>query len=284
MSQQTPKVLIVGDYWHSDFRTLILNSACATTLVSTDQLSDEHLTDPSFDLAVLVAARRDQFSHEWVETIRGKLAPTPLVAMLGSWCEGEQRSGEPWPGIQRVYWHQWRSRFDFFLKQLAADQVCDWHLPATANHADTVSNPNLENACEITEHELVVGVSAVSEMHYQMIADALHFFETKPFWIERRQRQDSAIEQPPLIVVDGDSWSLELETRIDWLRNDLKIDSPIVQLLNFPRRSDLPALHAAGITEVVSKPFQLSDLALAIKRAKMTTGLLSDCDLSKTQH
>lgn len=273
MSPPTPKVLLLGDYWHSDFRTLIANPACMTTLVPTEQLSDEHLADASFDLAILAAARRDQFSHEWIETIRGKLAPTPLIAMLGSWCEGEQRSGEPWPGVQRVYWHQWRSRFDFFLKQLASDQICDWHLPATANHADGVINPNLKNAFGISEHEGVVGVSAVSEMHYQMIADALQVFETKPFWIEHQQWEDSAMKQPSLIVVDGDSWNQELKSRIDWLRKDLKIDSPIVQLLNFPRPSDLPALHAAGIIEVVSKPFQLSDLALAIERAKVPSSL-----------
>ena len=81
------------------------------------------------------------------------------------------------------------------------------------------------------------------------------------------------MKQPSLIVVDGDSWTQELKSRIDWLRIDLKIDSPIVQLLNFPRPSDLPALHAAGITEVVSKPFQLSDLALAIERAKVPNSL-----------
>jgi len=269
MSPQVPKVLLVGDYWHSDFHTLISNPACVTTLVQTEQLSDNHLADSSFDLAVLAAARRDQFSHEWVEAIRCKLAPTPLVAMLGSWCEGEQRSGEPWPGVQRVYWHQWRSRFDFFLKQLASDQICDWQLPATANHADGAINPNLKNAFGTSEHELVVGVSAVSEMHYQMIADALQTLKTKPFWIEHRQWKNSAIKQPSLVVVDGDSWSEELNFRIEWLRNDLEIHSPIVQLLNFPRPSDLPAIHAAGITTVVSKPFQLSDLALAIERAKM---------------
>ena len=124
-----------------------------------------------------------------------------------------------------------------------------------------------------SEHEPVVGVSAVSEMHYQMIADALQVFETKTFWIEHRQWEDSAMKQPSLIVVDGDSWNQELKSRIDWLRKDLKIDSPIVQLLNFPRPSDLPALHAAGIIEVVSKPFQLSDLALAIERAKVPNSL-----------
>lgn len=272
MSPQAPKVLFVGDYWHSDFRTLIANPGCVATLVPTEQLSDEHLSDSSFDLVILAAARRDQFSHEWVESIRSKLAPTPLVALLGAWCEGEQRSGEPWPGVPRVYWHQWRGRFDFFLKQLASDQVCDWQLPATANQADGVMNPKLATAGIVSDGEIVVGVSAVADMHYQMVADALQVFGAPHFWIEHRQLEVSAFERPSLIVVDGDTWNQDLKARINWLRKDLSINAPIVLLLNFPRPSDLPRLHAMGITEVVSKPFQLSDLAMAVERVNRGVG------------
>ncbi len=273
MSPQPPKILFVGDYWHSDFKTLTANPACVARQVPTEQLSTEHLSNSSFDLVVLAAARRNQFSHEWVESIRSKLAPTPLVALLGSWCEGEERSGEPWPGVQRVYWHQWQGRFDFFLKQLAANQICDWHLPATANQADGVINQNLKDTLGAVDQNLTASVSAVSAMHYQMVADALQFFGAKPVWIEQgqgpRQGQGdgSGSKHADLIVVDGDSWNQDLKSRIDWLRNDLAFHSPIVLLLNFPRPSDLAELYSMGITEVISKPFQLTDLTLAAERA-----------------
>ena len=161
MKTKPTKVLLTGDYWHSDFRAVLTSMDCVTTLVPTEKLSDEHLSDASLDLMVLAASRRDQFPHEWVESIRGKVSPTPLVALLGTWCEGEQRSGESWPGVQRVYWHQWQSRFAYFVQQLRADQPCDWQLPATANLADSVKNADATSTYKTTSPNLVIGVSAV---------------------------------------------------------------------------------------------------------------------------
>ena len=264
------KVLITGDYWHSDFRALIPKMDCVTTLIPADKLSDEHLVHGSFDLIVLAASRRDQFSHAWVESTRGKALPTPLVALLGSWCEGEKRSGEPWPGVQRIYWHQWQNRFDHFIGQLASDQVCDWQLPATSNHADSAMNFTSNRRAEVADGQLMIGVSAVSDHHYQMIDDASQTIRAETCWIEREHLDESTVTKLSLIVVDADSWNNDVKARIEGLRSDLKADTPIVLLLNFPRESDLPAVHAMGILEVVSKPFQLSDFAMAIERAVET--------------
>ena len=217
MNKKNTKVLISGDYWHSDFRTLLPSMDCVTTLVPTEKLSDDHLTDASFDLIVLAASRRDQFSHEWVESIRSKASPTPLVALMGTWCEGEQRSGEPWPGVQRIYWHQWEGRFARFVEQLAADQVCDWQLPATANDADSVLN------FDSTYHDsnLIVGVSAVSDIQYQMVDDASQTAAAKTVWLEGEHVNPADIEQLSLVVVDADSWDRNVQARIHWLRNYL---------------------------------------------------------------
>ena len=264
MTTKQTKVLLSGDYWHSDFRSLLPSMNCVTTLVPTEKLSEEHLADASFDIVVLAASRRHQFSHEWVESIRGKASPTPLVALMGTWCEGEQRSGEPWPGVQQVYWHQWQNRFDRFIQQLTSDQVCDWQLPATANHADSVVN---FDSTSVSTSRLTVGISAVSDMHFQMLADAAQTVAAKTVWIEGQHFHPAVLDQLSLVIVDADSWNHDVQARIQWLRTDLKIDTPIVLLLNFPRQSDLQALNAVGISEVVSKPFQLSDFALAVERA-----------------
>ena len=267
MKTKPTKVLITGDYWHSDFRSLLPSMDCVTTLVPTEKLTDVHLTDASFDLIVLAASRRDQFTHEWVESIRGKALPTPLVALMGTWCEGEHRSGEPWPGVQRIYWHQWQGRFARFVEQLASNQVCDWQLPATANNADIATNFDLKNITEAYNSDLNVGVSAMSDTHYQMIVDASKKISTNIQWLEREQWAASTPQEISLLVVDADSWNQHVQARIQWLRQDLAIDAPIVLLLNFPRQSDSAAVKASGISEVVSKPFQLSDFALAIERA-----------------
>ena len=71
---------------------------------------------------------------------RSAAAPGPLariVGLLGSWCEGEVRSGRPWPGAMRIYWHQWPGRWHAELDRLRG--ACPiWGLPLTAGDEDRV--------------------------------------------------------------------------------------------------------------------------------------------------
>ena len=92
------------------------------------------------DVALVVSrrSRRDQIEPETVEFLRKKFAGIPIVNLLGSWCEGETRSGNPLPGVIRVYWHQWNGQYGKFVSQLKANQITDWHQPPTATIGDRV--------------------------------------------------------------------------------------------------------------------------------------------------
>ena len=99
-----------------------------------------------------------------------------------------------------------------------------------------------------------------------MINDASQTVAAKTIWLEGQQ-WDATINEPlSLVVLDADSWNEDVQARIRRLRSFIDSNTPIILMLNFPRQSDLPALNAIGISEVVSKPFQLSDFALAIQR------------------
>ena len=70
-------------------------------------LADEEI---AVDVIVVAQAYPGQFSGEALDRL-SRLAPLArVVGLLGSWCEGEVRSGRPWPGAVRVYWHQWPAR------------------------------------------------------------------------------------------------------------------------------------------------------------------------------
>ena len=58
------------------------------------------------DLIVLAQTRPGQFSADEVDRLRRATPSARLSGLLGSWCEGEARSGTPWPGVMRTYWHQ----------------------------------------------------------------------------------------------------------------------------------------------------------------------------------
>ena len=68
------------------------------------------------------------------------------------------------------------------------------------------------------------------------------------------------------MCVVADSWTAELEKRIEWLGSEIP-DVPFVLLLNYPRQTDSESILAAGVSAVISKPFELQDLKAAISEA-----------------
>src|SRR5688572_29710508 len=54
----------------------------------------------------LAQSRREQFGADCIERLLRAAPLTRVVAIVGSWCEGETRSGVPLAGAHRVAWHQ----------------------------------------------------------------------------------------------------------------------------------------------------------------------------------
>src|SRR5206468_630467 len=52
-----------------------------------------------------------------------------VVALLGSWCEGETRTGRPLSGVQRLYWYDFPAWWRRQLQLHAANRCPDWARP-----------------------------------------------------------------------------------------------------------------------------------------------------------
>ncbi len=127
------KILTTGDYCHAEFRGLI-GGISNVTLVPLRRIETHDESD--YDLIVVAQSHPDQFTADEIEALQAKYPLTPVVALLGSWCEGESRSGNPWPGVVRVYWHQWQGRLDLFEQQLESTGYSSWHEPRIATVGD----------------------------------------------------------------------------------------------------------------------------------------------------
>ncbi len=254
------KILLTGDYWHRDFQN-VLKGFDAVTLVSIDKIAT--LADESFDLAIVAQSRPGQFPEEKIEFLQSRLGNTPLVAILGSWCEGELRTGTPWPGVIRVYWHQWEGRFRKFVEQLDSQGITDWHAERTFTPADRILRPS--KARSRTKIE-VVGVSSWTQTQFEMLRDAIQSFGWDSKWIERCTWDAHATQFCNPICVTADSFSAELENRVRWLHSEFP-HARFVMVLGFPRTQDVENCSRLGISQVVSKPFELDDLRVAIENA-----------------
>ncbi|MEL7500520.1 MAG: hypothetical protein AAFN77_23210 [Planctomycetota bacterium] len=284
------RVLLTGDYWHEDFRTILQEMSVAVTLQPIETLiapetSEADVERPSVDLVLIAVSRPDQFPPETIEKLCQAFAPTSVICLLGSWCEGELRSGSPPPGIPRVYWHQWGGRFQRFQNALANQGDCTWTLPRTANDADRILQETetlrdeIKNASAKSDRVLIA-VSALTAQSFEMVADAANCFDYLSEWIEYLSWEARRPENPSLICIDADSWSPECEKRVKALRDDYA-GVPILLLLNYPRSEELAEARHYGIEQIVSKPFRLGDLKIAIE-SSLGAGQLGEVDSRKS--
>lgn len=262
MVKDNIQILVTGEYWHSDFGGLTTSSAATITLCPLDKLRS--LEGPqSFDLVVITQGRRGVVPDEDIDRIQSTFATTPIVALLGSWCEGEKRSGSPWPGIPRIYWHQWQGQFQQFLNCLQENNIHPWQMPATTTASDeVVAGPHFGEE----SFSGIVAVSAWTKTQFDMIEDALSAFNAKSCWVERSTWDGEAKELVKVVIVDDDSLTGDLETRIRWIISTFG-QVPVVLTLGFPRKDEVESLQAMGVGAVVSKPFKLGDLKQAILQA-----------------
>ncbi len=118
--------LLVGDAQRTEFREAVdaLRSSCSMT-AAVDVTAAESMLAQGLvpDLIVIAQAFPGQVTTEQVERLRRAAPLARVLGLLGSWCEGEARTGRPWPGVIRVYWHQWTPRCRSELRALAQGDV-----------------------------------------------------------------------------------------------------------------------------------------------------------------
>src|SRR2546427_7236671 len=106
MPEQT--VWNVGGWQHAEFSEAVawLKSRAACLLFDDAGTADSNLRTVEAANApiamVLVQSRPGQISRGSVERLHAAAPLARLVALVGTWCDGELRSGRPWPGVVRV--------------------------------------------------------------------------------------------------------------------------------------------------------------------------------------
>ncbi len=261
-------ILVTGDYWHRDFKSF-LAGVDQVTLIPVNRISNTS-ADQQFALIVLAQSQPEQISQTSVEQLQARFPHTPIVAVLGSWCEGELRTGKPWPGVLRIYWHQWQGRFDTFMGQMDTAGISDWHAPRTSSMADRFLRRDQPHSV-LHSHIRCIGVSTWTLSQYEMLRDAIKHFGWTSSWIElaKENAAINSVDANPVfqgIFVEAESVSPELEQRIEWLQSQFP-SAKLVVVANFPRENLVRRMSAFGVSAVVSKPFELQDLRSALERA-----------------
>jgi len=250
-------ILIVGHTERAEFREALASLARLGRLMAATTIEEAvaRLADGALapDLIVVAQAFPGEFSAEALDRLR-QLAPLARVlGLLGTWCEGETRTGKPWPGAIRVYWHEWQPRAEQELPQLSEGIGSSWSLPLTASE----------------EERLLAQAEQPLEPRTGLIAIATRQFDMHD-WLAaacRRRGSTTVWLRPPYVSPEGltaaifdatDCQGEELQ-QLRQLTATLS-PAPVVVLMDFPRVEDRDRVLAAGAAAVVSKPLLIEDL------------------------
>lgn len=250
--QQAVRVLVIGNASHGDFADACaeLRRTARVWFVPNGDYAQPWLeANRPIDWIVLVQARPGELPREIVERLRPHAGGARFVSLLGSWCEGELRTGRPWPDVLRCYWYAFPSW---------------WRSGATGSASESDQTQSTGRA--IGTQPGIVVVSTVDLESAEALLDALASEGFSATWWPRYR------EMPRLCGVVAGIWvggqlsgseALQLDAFCHRMRRER---APVVALLDFPRRDRVAIAKRIGVAEVLGKPWLIADLAQTLRR------------------
>lgn len=257
-------LLLIGDRSRAEFREVCEAIAAVgrVTAVADAEAALRRLAGGRLapDVVVLLQAYPGQFPADQVERLRRAVPLARPVGLLGSWCEGEMRSGSPTPASVRVYWHQGLPRFERELRCLREARGGAWSLPLTATDEERL----LANADRPIEQR--PGLIAIHTDRFEMedwLSAACRRRGGSTVWL--RPPRPARVEGAVAAIYDGPEGGESHFDELSHLAATLgRLPSgrpvPILALLGFPRTRHHRRALAAGAAAVLSKPANLDDL------------------------
>ena len=220
------------------------------------------------DVIVLAQDWPGRFETSAIERLR-RLAPLARIwRRLGTWCEGELRSGKLYPGTLRAYWHQWTPRWQRQLARWRGRACPVWGQPLTA-----VEEENwLADAQPENRRSGLVVVRAAAKETATALADACrsHGYDTATV-PPGQAAQFSSATATLWDATAEQAADAELVQRLSRQAGG----APIVALLSFPRGEHCDRAMAAGVAAVIAKPLLLEDLFWYLDRLAASPGAKS---------
>ncbi len=198
---------------------------------------------PSYLAACLFfQSRPGQFTQASIEAVHTEIPLARLALVLGSWCEGELRSGFPLHGLERMFWYEAPPRIARLLSQAP--------LPRTFTFAERIELASAEPRDLQRRYAQVVARRHHDRESLFAICEALGWAVISP----------ETATPPEIVFLSADDLGTpELQKEIDRLRTTWPA-ARLIALLNFPRLDEVESLYSLGCHAVLGQPCCVSDL------------------------
>jgi hypothetical protein len=257
-----PRVIYVGDReWPEFGEPLRWVSALASVLFATDVESTVETLkferDP-IDLVMVAQLRPGEYTHSSLDALRRAAPLAPIVCLLARFCEGEMRTGNPWPGALRMYAHQFIARVGRQFEQLERHCALDWAIPFTRTEED-----RLLTSSPIRDHRFMARVAVFSDQR-----------ETASALCDLLGDADCNVVDQCGGDVDIAIWDCQGDFTASQSSFERLVErwprTAKIVLIGFPTIAEQTAALACGATAVVSKPFLIEDLLWQMRQIEIS--------------
>jgi len=263
MPPPTLQILLIGDTSRPEFReadAALEDSAHVTRLVDVEAAIAALIEGPLAPHGIVLAqSYPDQFSAAAIDRLRSTAPLARLIAILGSWCEGELRSGHPQPGVIRMHWHQAAVRIRREFPRWPEVQGSAWQLPATATEEERLL-ASIE--VPLPRGEGLIAIWTRRPEMESLLSDNCRRVGYSTVWLHPRlpARVNGAVG----VVYDGAAMDAAGFAELKQLLCEV---APAVglALLDAPRVQDVRVARSLGAA-VLAKPFRIDELLWHLPR------------------
>lgn len=249
----TPAVWLVGDVEQRDFADAVALLGASANLASGPP-----------EVIIVAQGRAGNFRLRELNRLRQSAPLAGVVSLLGSWCEGELRTGKPLPGATRLYWYEFPSWWRRQLALCSAGCCPDWVLNSHA-----VQRTDCRNLCGA-----IVAIAAADFETTAAIGNVVQAAKGRFFWCRDGQRSESIPTADAGLWIGGQLNDAEAGRLADFCSQLAQRRAPVVALLDFPRQDRVVTARNAGAAAVLGMPWNnldlIDELLLAMNGAEST--------------
>ncbi|MGA2255692.1 MAG: hypothetical protein ABSG53_13685 [Thermoguttaceae bacterium] len=263
MRSRTLRILLIGDIARPEFcqADIALEGLADVNRFAGVEAAIAALAEGLFAAhgIVLAQAYPDQFSAVSIDRLRSQVPLARIIAILGSWCEGEPRSGRPLPGVIRIYWYQAAVRIRREFPRWFQSEGSAWQLPATATDEERLLAST--RAPLPKGNGLVVIWTRRPEME-NLLSDACRKVGYATAWLH--PRRPAQVQGAVAAIYDGAS--LDAAGLAELRQATTAVSpAPALALLDAPRIQDYRLARTLGAA-VLAKPFRIDELLWLLPR------------------
>ena len=227
-----PNAWLIGDVEHPDF---------AETVALLRATANIGLALP--ELIVVAQSRPGTIGLRAIERLRRSAPLAGMVALLGSWCEGETRTGRPAAGVRRLYWYEFPCWWRRQLALREAGQCPEWAWGE--DRGLMIADCRLEERSNRFVLETNRWDTAAT------LEDLLKSVGGETIWL-RPGSEHVAIRGVAAGIWEGGQLNdAEAERLTACCARLAAVNAPVVALLDFPRRDRCEVARRAGAAAVL---------------------------------